>query len=84
MKKDIPTEAEFMAFARTLTIYREALDYSLSAKYATWVDDGWKDGHSRPIKNWKLKLRTVMPYLKPVFNTDAKELPSRFDRLNNM
>lgn len=40
--------------------------FSVKAKYESWVDNGWKDGNGKKIKNWKTKLKNVIPYLKPM------------------
>lgn len=45
-----------------------ALEYSLRVKYKTWVDDGWKDGYGKQIKNWKNKLSSTLPHLKEIRN----------------
>lgn len=42
--------------------------FALEAKYKTWQDSGWKDGHGNPIKNFKNKLRNIIPHLKPIPN----------------
>lgn len=40
--------------------------YSLTAKYETWVGNGWKDGNDKEIKNWKSKLTNTIPFLHEV------------------
>lgn len=42
-------------------------EFALKAKYNSWVDAGWKDGHKKPINGWKNKLRNVIPHLKPIY-----------------
>lgn len=39
-------------------------EYSLRAKLETWQQNGWKDGHNQPIKNAKMKIKNIIPYLK--------------------
>lgn len=39
---------------------------SLELKYKSWLENGWKDGHNKPIKNWKSKLLNTIPYLNKV------------------
>jgi hypothetical protein len=41
-------------------------EYSLKTKLETWQESGWKDGHGKPIKNPKLKIKNIIPYLKPM------------------
>lgn len=81
MKNEIPTEAEFLEYAKTLSIYTPSLDYSIKAKYEMWVESGWVDGYGKPIKVWKSKLRIILPFLKPVTQPVNQ---SQFDRLKNM
>ena len=44
----------------------EAFRFSVTAKYESWVANGWKDGNQNPIKNWKTKLKNTMPFMKPI------------------
>ena len=37
---------------------------ALKLKYESWVENGWKDGNDKPIKNWKTKILNSLPYLK--------------------
>lgn len=66
-KKEIPTEVEFLEFCQTIKEFDfKELEFSLKAKYEAWVTDGWKDGHGKPIKNWKSKLKNTIVHLKPI------------------
>jgi hypothetical protein len=38
-------------------------EFNVKTKYDTWVENDWRDGHDNEINNWKLKLRSVAPYL---------------------
>jgi len=62
----IPSKEEFLAFAKTVEIYRPDLDFEITTKYETWVEDGWRDGHGREIKEWKSALKRTMPHFKGV------------------
>ena len=48
-KKQIPSFDEFMiyAFEKKSDIEKE----SLRLKYEAWIENGWKDGNNKPIKN---------------------------------
>ena len=71
---NIPTIDSFLEYAKTITeIYKPTLDYAIKSKYQSWVENGWKDGHDKEIKNWKNTLRNTMPYLK--------ELPKSVEEL---
>jgi hypothetical protein len=66
--KEIPEFSEFFDFAKSLKeVYTPELDFSLKAKYDSWVENKWKDGNNEKIKNWKTKLRNTIPYLKKVY-----------------
>lgn len=68
-KKNIPTQEEFLLYCRELLSDRYVnYEFSLKAKYDTWVEAGWKDGYKKPIVNWRLKIRNVIPFLKPMYN----------------
>ncbi|WP_185269203.1 hypothetical protein [Chryseobacterium indologenes] len=53
--------------------------FAVAAKYNSWIDAGWKDGHKKPIEGWKNKLRNVIPYLKP-FNHNSQNGSSQARR----
>ena len=61
-----PTIEIFLAYSKTIEIYKPELDYAIKSKYEAWKDNGWKDGNGKEIKNWKTTLRNTMPYLKPI------------------
>jgi hypothetical protein len=70
---NIPSYLEFLEYAKTLPIYKPTFDYAITAKYNAWVADGWRDGHNKPIKNWKTTLQNTFPYFKEVsINTTSK------------
>lgn len=73
-KVQIPSEEEFLQYAKeVLTDKYPEHEYPLKVKYATFIDNGWRDGYNNPIKNWKLKLKTIIPFLKPTkINGTAK------------
>lgn len=71
-KKDklitIPTIEEFLVKIKEISIKKE-VDYnsiksSAETKYDTWVENSWKDGYDKPIKNWKSKATAIFQYLK--------------------
>jgi hypothetical protein len=65
-KECTPTEKDFLNYCQGLLEGKyPAYEYSLKAKYASWVVNGWKDGNDNKIKNWKTKINNVIPYLKP-------------------
>ena len=51
----------------------QSFEFALKQKYAAWVEDGWKDGNGKPIKNWKTKIGNTIPYLKPMNNFNNKQ-----------
>lgn len=67
-KKITPPElVEFMNYAK---IYcdAESLGFeqkrrAIEAKYNSWIDAGWKDGHGKQIQNWKTKFQNAVGYL---------------------
>lgn len=59
-----PSLNEFMGYAKSLENYESELDLSIIEKYESWRNNGWKNTSNRPIKNWKLSLKSILPYLK--------------------
>ena len=71
-KSKIPSEQEFLEYGNT--IYKqlgkdtEPFKFGLLAKYKSWLDNGWKNGHGKPIKNWKNTLNNTLPHIKGIYN----------------
>tara|TARA_R110000823_G_scaffold87541_1_gene195268 strand:- start:221 stop:889 length:669 start_codon:yes stop_codon:yes gene_type:complete len=71
-KVNIPTEQEFLEYGTT--IYKqlgkdsEPYKFALLSKYNSWIDNGWKNGHGKPIKNWKNNLNNTIPHIKGIYN----------------
>jgi len=70
-ENNIPEISEFLDYVKTIPEFSqkfESLKFAIESKYESWVENGWKDGHGKEIKNWKSKLKNTLPYLKPIFN----------------
>ena len=64
-KSRISTPPNFLEFKNYgLENFKEVDLEKLELKYKSWVANGWKDGHDKPIKNWKSKLLNTLPFLK--------------------
>jgi len=74
-KKGAPAREEFLSFCQTLDIDFDRLKETISAKYDTFVDDGWCNGYGKPITNWKNTIRNVIPHLKPMPTKVQNEQP---------
>jgi hypothetical protein len=72
-EKAPPPDLEtFLLYAQE--VYQEELkidyqpyDFTVRAKYQSWIEAGWKDGNKNPIQNWKSKLKNTIPHLKPIY-----------------
>ena len=66
----IPTVDEFLIFCKQdmqeNNLNYSDYEYSLKSKYDAWVQNGWKDGHNKQIKNWKSKIRNTIPFLSTI------------------
>ncbi len=60
----IPSLDEFIEYAKSLEGYESELELSISEKYESWINNGWKNTSNRPISNWKFTLKSTLPYLK--------------------
>lgn len=74
----IPSYEEFLNFARTLRNYVPESDSKIKDKYDNWVKNGWNSGYNRPITNWKLTLKSTMPYIINAneIENQPKEIPT--------
>lgn len=70
-----PAREDFLSFCQTLDIDFDRLKETISAKYDTFVDDGWCNGYGKPITNWKNTIRNVIPHLKPMPTKIQNEQP---------
>ena len=71
-KSNIPTKEEFIEYGYTIYTQlgkeTEPYEFGLLAKYQSWLDNGWKNGHGKPIKNWKNTLNNTIPHIKAIYN----------------
>jgi len=67
---NIPEYEDFILYAKEQKPFID--EYSVKAKYDSWVENEWKDGHGKEIKNWKTKLKNTLPYLKENMNKNIK------------
>jgi len=56
IEKEIPTYEEFLIHA--LSKKPNVSKDHVRSKYDSWVENDWKDGNDKKIKNWKSKLTT--------------------------
>ncbi|MCQ9638637.1 hypothetical protein MP478_04480 [Chryseobacterium sp. WG14] len=83
-KANPPDLDSFLSVAKEIYQNELKVDFSpysfaVMAKYNSWIEAGWKDGHKQPIQSWKSKLRNVIPYLKP-FNQSSQNGSSQARR----
>jgi hypothetical protein len=70
-KKGMPAYFEFKEYALEK---RPLVDAgALKNKYDAWVENGWRDGHDNPIKNWKSKLLNTLTYLPETVTKGRRE-----------
>lgn len=72
--KRIPTIDEFMDYASKLDTYDSALDLILKEKYESWEKSDWKNSSGRPISNWKFLLKSILPYMNSINDSDNPAL----------
>lgn len=81
---NIPTISEFLDYCKTIKeINYTQYEFSLKTKYETWVDAKWVDGNGKKIKNWKTKIKSVIPYLKPTepIKPENKSIYSNYPKI---
>lgn len=60
-KIKIPSYLEFKEYG--LSKKPDVSEEALKLKYEAWVENGWKDGNNKPVKNWKSKLLNTIGHL---------------------
>jgi hypothetical protein len=77
----IPPIDEFLSFCKQdmqdNSLNYVDYEYSLKSKYESWVQNNWKDGHNKQIKNWKSKIRNTIPFLSAI-KTNSKSSSSNY------
>lgn len=67
-KAQPPEKQEFMTYTQIWMNSTgkdfEGKKHQIESKFDSWIEAGWKDGHGKPIKDWKGKIRNTEPYLK--------------------
>jgi len=64
-KETTQTPPEFEEFKNFAVTHKSTIDLNaLKLKYNSWVENGWKNGNNKPIKNWKSTLLNTIPYIK--------------------
>jgi len=58
---NIPSREEFVEYC--LSKKQDVDPVHAGLKYDAWVENGWKDGNGKPVKNWKSKLINTIPHL---------------------
>lgn len=80
-KDNIPALKEFLNYAiivcKKANLNYNEFQFAIESKYETWVQDGWKDGNGKIIKNWKTKFSNTLTHLKPIrkYLTENTEVP---------
>jgi hypothetical protein len=73
--ENIPSFEEVYLYLQFIPEYKnkaELLKFSLKAKYDSWIENKWRDGYNKEIKNWKIKIRQILPHLKEIHNGSTK------------
>ena len=64
-KETTQTPPEFEEFKNYAISHKSTIDLNaLRLKYNSWLENGWKNGNNKPIKNWKSTLLNTIPYIK--------------------
>lgn len=78
-KVSIPSVEEFTTYAldyieqKKIKGTREQWKPTIETKYEAWKYAEWKDGNGKPIANWKLKIQSTIPFLKPHYGITEKK-----------
>lgn len=79
---DIPAREVFVEYGLSLVGNNRGYEFTLNAKFDSWIENKWRDGKGQKIKNWKTKLANTIPYLKPMAKDERD--PGRAIGLTNI
>jgi hypothetical protein len=60
--RNIPAYDDFLKYA--VTKKPKLNPDVLKLKYDSWIENDWRDGNDKPIKNWKTKVLNTLPYIE--------------------
>jgi len=75
-KYEIPPFEVFLSHAKSKI--ENICEQSVKLKYDSWVENEWRDGNDKQIKNWKSKLTNTVQFLK------VKEVKKGYDPTKNI
>ena len=69
VNNNIPTFEDFKKYS--LEKKPKVCISTLKLKYESWIENDWKNGNGKSIKNWKSTLLNTLPYIKEVDKKDT-------------
>jgi hypothetical protein len=70
----IPTIQEFLDYSKIeLKDEYQFYEFSLKAKYESWIENKWKDGNGNKIVNWKTKIKNTIPFLSKMYPSNQTQ-----------
>lgn len=73
--KSIPSISEFLEYVKTKSKDFKTIENSAKLKFESWIENDWKDGNDKKIKNWKSKILNTIPHLKREVTTTLNNIP---------
>ena len=64
---NIPTQNAFLKYAKDNDVNYESKKSGIILKYKAWVQNDWRNGNDKPIKNWKSTLLNTLGYIQKDF-----------------
>ena len=71
VNKNIPEYSDFLSHA--LSKKPNVDQEKLKAKYESWIENDWKDGNDKAIKNWKSKLTNTVAFIPEGKNKNTNQ-----------
>lgn len=66
-RSTIPTKNEFLIYAKEKDNSFDLKKQNIILKYEAWIENGWKTGTNKPIKNWKSTLLNTLSHIPKEF-----------------
>lgn len=76
INSEVPDFEEFIAYAKTLEMYEGRLDASIRERYESWTANGWRNVSGKPVTNWRLSLKSILPFMKNASQNDELSIQS--------
>jgi len=69
-----PSLNDFLKYAKEKDKDYDLKRKNIKLKYEAWIENGWKNGNDKTIKNWKSTLLNTLPHINKEYKQKSNRL----------